>query len=77
MTDLSHLDALQARLARETARRDFADRVGLPNERAFRQREITACEKEITAEYKFLGIAPLTMAELLMSDDDLLNELGA
>lgn len=73
MTDISHLDALQSRLAREISRRDAAK---TENERNFRIREIAACEKEIAAEYKFLGIAPLTMAEILMSDDDLLRELA-
>jgi len=73
MTDLSHLDALQSRLARETARFNAAQNA---NERAFRQREMTACEKEIAAEYKFLGIAPLSLDEIL-SDDELLAELTA
>lgn len=57
MTDFSHLDALQSRLAREISRRDSAKN---ENERSFRVREIAACEKEIAAEYKFLGIAPLS-----------------
>lgn len=73
MTDLSHLDALTARLAREQSRLVAAKN---SNERAFRAREITACEKEIAAEYKFLGIAPVTLDDIL-SDDDLLRELGA
>lgn len=72
MTDLSHLDALQGRLARETARRDAATNA---NERNFRIREITACEKEIVAEYKFLGIAPVSLDDIIMSDDELLREL--
>jgi hypothetical protein len=74
MTDLSHLEALQSRLGRETARRNEARTA---SERAFREREMAACEREIAAEYKFLGIAPLTMEEILMSDDELLAELGA
>ena len=74
MTDLSHLDALRSRLTRETDRFNAAAN---PNERSFRQREMVACEKEIAAEYKFLGVAPLTVAEILMSDDELLAELTA
>lgn len=72
--DLSHLEALQSRLGREKVRLASAKN---ENERLFRAREITACEKEIAAEYKFLGVAPLTMADLLLSDDELLRELGA
>ena len=72
MTDLSHLEALQSRLSRETARRNGAR---TDSERAFREREIAACEREIAGEYKFLGIAPLTTEEILMSDDELLAEL--
>ena len=72
MTDFSHLDALQSRLRRETARRDAATN---DNERNFRIREIASCEKEIAAEYKFLGIEPVSLDDLLMSDDELLAEL--
>ena len=72
--DLSHLDALQARLGREKVR--LAD-AKTAKEVAFRQREIAACEREIVGEYKFLGIEPLSLDEILMSDDDLLAELGA
>jgi hypothetical protein len=72
MTDFSHLDALQSRLAREQSRLAAAKN---ENERAFRTREITACEKEIAAEYRFLGIKPAALDEIL-SDDDLLRELG-
>ena len=74
MTDLSHLDALQARLDHETERLRNAR---TENERSFRQREIASCEKEIAAEYKFLGIAPLTFTEAMLTDDELLTELGA
>jgi len=72
MTDLSHLDALRARLAREQERLAAAQ---YEMERAFRRREIAACEKEIAAEYKFLGVEPLTLDDIL-SDDDLLKVLG-
>lgn len=74
MTDLSHLDAIQARIGREKARLATATS---EKERAFRQREIVAAEKELAGEYKFLGIAPLTMEEILMSDDELLAQLRA
>lgn len=72
--DLSHLDALQARLGREKAR--LAD-AKTAKEIAFRQREIASCEREIAGEYKFLGIEPLSNDLLEMSDDELLAELGA
>ena len=74
MTDLSHLDALHSRLARETDRLNAATNA---SERAFRQREIEACKKEIAGEYKFLGIAPLTLEEIAMTDDELLAELAS
>ena len=72
MTDLSHLEALQSRLTRETVRFNKAKS---PSERAFRKAEMVSCEKEIVAEYKFLCIAPLTIDEIMMSDDELLAEL--
>ena len=70
MTDLSHLDALTARLARETSRLEAATN---DNERAFRARAIVFCEKEIEAEYKFLGIDKTVSCDL--SDDELLAAL--
>ena len=72
--DLSHLDAIQSRIGREKARMAAATS---ENERAFRAREIKAAEKELAAEYKFLGIAPLSLDEILLSDDELLAELSA
>ena len=72
MTDFSHLDALQVRIRREKTRLAVATN---ENEKAFRVREIKSCEKEIAAEYEFLGIAPLTLDDILMSDDELLAEL--
>jgi len=72
MTDLSHLDALTQRLGREEERLANAK---TENERNFRIREIAACKKEIAQEYKFLGIAPLSLNEILMSDDELLDTL--
>lgn len=75
MTDFSHLDAIQDRIARETARRDAAK---TPAERAFREREIAAAKREEAAEYRFLGIAPTVPASIAdLSDDDLLRELDA
>ena len=74
MMDLSHLDAIQARIGREKSRLATATS---GKERAYRQREIVAAEKELAAEYKFLGIAPLTLEEILMSDDELLAALTA
>lgn len=71
--DFSHLDALIDRLMREKGR--LADAT-TAKEAAFRHREIAACEKEIAGEYKFLGIEPLTLNEILMSDDELLAELA-
>jgi hypothetical protein len=75
MTDFSHLDALQARLYREGMRLAAAKTLTETN---FRLRQIAACEKEIAAEYKFLGITPpASLDDILMSDDELLRELTA
>lgn len=71
MTDFSHLDAIQARIFREEARLAAA---ATDKERAFRQREIIAAKKEEAAEYKFLGIEPAILGDVL-TDDDMLNEL--
>lgn len=80
MIDFSHLDALQSRLSREKARLAVAQNMRWSkrrdNEIAFRQREIAACEKEIAGEYQFLGLEPPSLDEILMSDDELLAELG-
>lgn len=73
MTDFSHLDALQSRLFREQCRLAAAK---TENEKNFRIREIASCEKEIANEYKFLGIAPASLNDIL-SDDELLAELEA
>lgn len=72
MTDLSHLDAIQQRIAHEKARLAVARNA---HERAFREREILSAEKELSSEYKFLGIAPLTLDERLLTDDELLAGL--
>jgi hypothetical protein len=73
MTDFSHLDALQGRLARE---QDRLANAKTENEKNFRIREIAACEKEIANEYKFLGIEPLSLDDILLSDDELLAALS-
>ena len=73
MTDFSHLDALQSRLFREQGRLAVAK---TENEKNFRTREIASCEKEIAAEYKFLGITPASI-DAILSDDELLAELEA
>jgi non-ribosomal peptide synthetase component E (peptide arylation enzyme) len=72
MTDFSHLNAIQERIQRENSRLAAAV---TENERAFRAREIKAAEKELAAEYKFLGIEPVSLDEILLSDDELLAEL--
>lgn len=71
--DFSHLDALQGRLAREKAKLAIAK---TETEKAFRLREIDACEREIANEYKFLGIEPVSLNDIIMSDDELLRELS-
>ena len=71
MIDYSHLDAIAARLSREKARLASAKNA---KERAFRAAQVSQAEKELAAEYKFLGIAPVTIDDL-MNDDDLLAEL--
>ena len=73
MGDFSHLDAIQARLHREATRLASAK---TDRERAFRQREVTAAERELAAEYRFLGIAPPSLDDIL-TDDELLAELTA
>lgn len=73
MTDFSHLDALQGRLAREQNRLASAK---TENDKTFRIREIAACEKEIAEEYKFLGIKQVVLDDIVLSDDELLAELS-
>jgi hypothetical protein len=86
MTDLSHLDALLGRLTHENGRLQDAERAlarattATARKRAdaeieFRKREIAACGREVDAEYRFLGIEPVTFDDI--SDDDLLAELLA
>lgn len=70
MTDFSHLYAIQDRLFNEKARLVAAR---TENERAFREREVAAAEKEESSEYKFLGIEPVKFDDI--NDDELLTEL--
>ena len=72
MTDTSHLDALQVRLSHE---RGYLAKAKKPGEIELRKVWIAGIEKEIAAEYRFLGIKPLSLDEILMSDDELLAEL--
>lgn len=74
MTDFSHLDALQVGLSHE---RDRLAKAKKPGEIALRKVWVAQYENEIAAEYKFLGIKPLTWEELMLSDDELLAELQA
>lgn len=72
MTNLSHLDALQLSLSHEKARVEAAKS---DRERTWRSHNVMMIEREIAGEYKFLGIAPVTLDDIL-SDDDLLAELA-
>lgn len=71
MTDFSHLNAIQDRISREKSRVATAKTEA---ERAFRVRQVEAAEKELAAEYKFLGISQ-TADDVDMSDEELLAEL--
>lgn len=70
-TDFSHLDAILARMSREEQRLAQAT---TDRERAFRAQQVAAAAKELAAEYKFLGITPASLDDVL-SDDELLAEL--
>jgi hypothetical protein len=70
MTDFSHLNAIQARLHRETQRLAEAR---TETERAARAVWVAQAEKELADEYKFLGVEP--GADFVGSDDELLAEL--
>lgn len=67
--DFSHLNAIQERLHRETMR--FMSATG--KEREFRFSQVKQAEKELAAEYKFLGIDPAE--DFNGSDDELMAEL--
>ena len=70
-TDTSHLVALHESRDRENARLAAAT---TEKERIFRLRCIAMKNKEIDAEYKFLGMNPVEDT-CNLSDDDLLAEL--
>lgn len=72
MTDMSHLYAIQDRLFHEKARVVEA-KTGA--DREWRLHNVAMIEREEAAEYKFLGIEPVTLDDIL-SDDELLAELG-
>jgi hypothetical protein len=74
MTDFSHLNAIEGRIYREKARLMAAT---TENDRAFREREIKAAEKELATEYRFLGISPVSLDKITLSHDELLAELLA
>jgi len=65
MTDLTHLHALELNLSHERMRLFAAKSEG---ERELRAVWVRQLEKEIEAEYKFLGIEPEEL-----SDEDLAN----
>lgn len=72
--DISHLEALQTRLSNE--------RGHLANEKTEAGKElrkvwIAQIEKEISDEYKFLGIDPVSADIEQLSDDELFAELNA
>ena len=68
MTDLTHLHALELNLSHERVRL-FAAKS--PGERALRAVWVDKLQREIDAEYKFLGIEPETL-----SDEDLADLLA-
>lgn len=75
---LDHLNALELRLSHE---RGYLAQAKRPQEIEIRKVWIAQIEKEIAGEKKFLaehyGIEfPATLDEILMSDDELLAELG-
>ena len=76
MTDFSHLDALQLNLSHERERLAKAKR---PQEIALRTVWVAQYEREIAAEYAFLGIDPNVDCNLSTDElfDELLAELSA
>ena len=72
MKDFSHLDAIAARLDRNQQRANIAK---TPSSKRFFEQQVRQDEKELTSEYKFLGIVPATVEDL--TDDELLAELNA
>lgn len=73
MQDTSHLAAIMDRMDRERQRMNQATST---REREFRAHQVRMAEKELEAEYKFLGMT--TTADLpKLTDDELLAELMA
>jgi hypothetical protein len=72
MQDTSHLVVLQERLSRERARLAEAK---TEKQKAFHQVKVAQAEREIEGEMKFLGM-DMNAAQVVISDDDLLAELG-
>jgi hypothetical protein len=73
--NLDHLDAIRSRLSRERERLAAAK---TDAERRMREVWVAGCEKELAAEYQFLGIEPVATTEL--TNDQLaamLDELDA
>jgi hypothetical protein len=70
MEKFNHLNALQESLSREQERLVNAKN---QNEIDFRKHRIAMVEKEISSEYKFLGMEKIAA----MSDDELLAALEA
>lgn len=66
---MTHLDALELRLSNERLRLSAATST---QEKEMRTVWVAQIEKEIAAEYKFLGIAPPAD----MTDEEILAELG-
>lgn len=76
MTDFSHLDAIDQRLSHECAR---VAQAKTRKERDWREHNLRSIEKERADEIRFLeknGFKFPTLEEI-MSDDELLAELGA
>lgn len=67
--DTSHLIALQTRLSHEVERLENSK---TQKERELRQVWVNGIRKEISDEYKFLGMPEVVE----MSDDELFKELG-
>ncbi|MGM4891215.1 hypothetical protein [Tardiphaga sp. 839_C3_N1_4] len=76
MTDFSHLDAIELRLSHERAR---VLQEKTKKAREWREHNVRMIEQERDSEIKFLernGVKFPTLEEI-MSDDELLVELGA
>jgi hypothetical protein len=73
--DLSHLAALQTCLSHERVRLAQVTRANNLKQIALRTVWVAQYEREIAAEYDFLGIDPNVDCDL--SDDELLAELSA